>query len=704
MDNKKRNEFAFIICVDDELYAKECISYIQKLHIPEGYASDIITVRGADSIAEAYQAAMESSEARYKIYLRQELFITDRTFLDKVLTVFQNNYEIGMIGALGARQLMLEENMDFCWDTGSISYYDGRAYKIKKGVSNGLYTEVIMAFEGVLVTQYDVPWRKDILPGWEFYELSQSLEMQRRGYKVVVPEQEEPWCYYDKMAPVLRSFDVCWEVLQKEYGLPELPMKELVEQMKKRQKEEALRCQFQRLFGAGKYETLRQERWTVANQNCLNYDLRNMLQCIEIYTLEQENNRLSFSKWWDLSEWKQIEHRYREIRFMALSMCLYEEERDKVKCNLQKKIEEHQVSTDAICKVLGMYHADCSIQKEFFTALEKEPLVTVITSVHNCEDVVGKMIESVLGQSYQNIEFIIVDDASTDKSREVIGSYNDARVKPIFLQENHHICYACNLAMERAGGEYIALIGHDDIWKKDKLEKQIAFLESHRNYSVCFTWANVIDGEGRNVNHGLGEHIVDLFARDNDEQDAWLRKLVIDGNCLCAPSACIRKSMLDEAGYYRYGVLQLQDYELWMRLLERGGIYLIQEQLTDYRRFFGTMRNLDSGDADGRNRLMNEIYWCKADVVRKMQDKQFVNVFQNELLQKGSLGNKEVRCEKAIFLWNQGNPYADEMFFELLEDGECRKILEENYQISLLDFYKLNTTQWFSYNGNGRGV
>ena len=80
IDDKK---VAFVICVNNELYFEECLWYINQLHIPDGYKKDVIRIAGAESMAQAYNAAMASSDARYKVYLHQDVFIYEREFIDR---------------------------------------------------------------------------------------------------------------------------------------------------------------------------------------------------------------------------------------------------------------------------------------------------------------------------------------------------------------------------------------------------------------------------------------------------------------------------------------------------------------------------------------------------------------------------------------------------------------------------------------------
>ena len=115
-------------------------------------------------------------------------------------------------------------------------------------------------------------------------------------------------------------------------------------------------------------------------------------------------------------------------------------------------------------------------------------LVSVITPVHNAQDFLSQTIESVLNQTYQNFEIILVDDASSDLSRDIIDKYQkiDNRVKSVLLNENLGVANARNEGIKNANGRFIAFLDSDDLWKEDKLEKQIKFMLKN-DYGFTYT-------------------------------------------------------------------------------------------------------------------------------------------------------------------------------------------------------------------------
>jgi glycosyltransferase involved in cell wall biosynthesis len=115
-------------------------------------------------------------------------------------------------------------------------------------------------------------------------------------------------------------------------------------------------------------------------------------------------------------------------------------------------------------------------------------MVSIITPAYNSEKYIAETILSVLAQSYQNWEMIIVDDSSTDKTAEIISSFKekDSRIKYIYNSTNKGSAYSRNVALQKAKGKWIAFLDSDDLWHPKKLEKQIEFMKKN-NYHFSYT-------------------------------------------------------------------------------------------------------------------------------------------------------------------------------------------------------------------------
>lgn len=216
----QKNRICFILCVNDDQKAKEAKYYIGRLVVPEGFEVDIIEVKEADSICSGYNYAMNTSSAKYKIYLHQDTYIINKNFLLEMLSIFSDK-KIGMIGLAGC--VNFPEN--------AIQW---KRYIIGKQISNNIYSTSCNSYDAfnqnkesirvdsvdgyLMATQYDIPWREDIFKGWDFYDSSQSFEFRKKGYEVYVPFQEKPWCiHYDGFLN-LKNYYRDRKIFLKEYG------------------------------------------------------------------------------------------------------------------------------------------------------------------------------------------------------------------------------------------------------------------------------------------------------------------------------------------------------------------------------------------------------------------------------------------------------------------------------------------------------
>lgn len=177
-------------------------------------------------MAEGYQAAMEESDAKYKIYMHQDVFILYPYFLDSLYSIFQAYAQIGMVGMAGTPVFPNDYMMwsgkligNICSKDLEPSDYENYRYKLEHGLF------AVDAIDGLLMaTAYDLPWRTDLLDGWDFYDVSQSFEFRKKGYKIAVPQQDCPWCLHDDGKILnLWNYDRYRQICMKEYPLSLLP-------------------------------------------------------------------------------------------------------------------------------------------------------------------------------------------------------------------------------------------------------------------------------------------------------------------------------------------------------------------------------------------------------------------------------------------------------------------------------------------------
>ncbi|WP_027339026.1 glycosyltransferase family 2 protein [Halonatronum saccharophilum] len=198
-------------------------------------------------------------------------------------------------------------------------------------------------------------------------------------------------------------------------------------------------------------------------------------------------------------------------------------------------------------------------------------LISIVTPLYNSEDYISKTIESVLGQTHQNWELIIVDDCSSDNGVQIVRKYQkqDSRIKLIELKKNSGSAVARNTAIREADGRYIAFLDSDDLWHPQKLEKQIKFMKDN-NYAFSFTKYQHMTEESNLVNKYINV----------PERLSYRRALLIN------PIGCLTViyDTKQLGKVYMPLIRKRQDYGLWLKILKREGYgYGLNENLAYYR-------------------------------------------------------------------------------------------------------------------------
>lgn len=193
------NKICFITCVNKPRLYDEALLYISELEIPDGFTVDVIAITDAISMASGYNKAMRQSDAMYKIYLHQDVFIRNKNFLKDVLAVFHNAPKLGIVGVIGAKKL---PDNGVWWDSDSLfgQVVENHLGPMKLLKFNEPETsfESIEALDGlIMATQSDINWRDDLFDGFHFYDSSQCKEFITAGFGVGILKQEDPWVMHD---------------------------------------------------------------------------------------------------------------------------------------------------------------------------------------------------------------------------------------------------------------------------------------------------------------------------------------------------------------------------------------------------------------------------------------------------------------------------------------------------------------------------
>lgn len=210
------------------------------------------------------------------------------------------------------------------------------------------------------------------------------------------------------------------------------------------------------------------------------------------------------------------------------------------------------------------------------------PKVSVIIKSFNHEKYISEAINSILNQSFQDFEIVITDDASTDKSCDIIRGFKDPRIHFVGQQHNQGISLTMNASLNRARGEFIAILNSDDVALPDRLEKQVHYLSVNTGITALFSVPILINEEGAHIQSS--HNFQSALKLASNPCGAWLREFFFQGNCLCAPTAMVRRSAIIKCGGYDPRLGSLNDFDYWIRMLAMGHTFeILKEPVTLFR-------------------------------------------------------------------------------------------------------------------------
>jgi glycosyltransferase involved in cell wall biosynthesis len=199
------------------------------------------------------------------------------------------------------------------------------------------------------------------------------------------------------------------------------------------------------------------------------------------------------------------------------------------------------------------------------------PIVTIIMPVYNGEKYLKESIDSVLKQTFSNFELLIINDFSIDRSSEIIKSYNDVRIKLITNTKNEGILFTRNLGLTKALGKYIAILDCDDVAYRERLERQVSFLDKNKNCALIGSAVELIDENSQTISFSF--QIINPKAIPSN---------LLFGNSIVHSSIMARKEILiNNGGYSNFSLSE--DYDLLVRISKKNIIMNLPIVLTKYR-------------------------------------------------------------------------------------------------------------------------
>lgn len=198
------------------------------------------------------------------------------------------------------------------------------------------------------------------------------------------------------------------------------------------------------------------------------------------------------------------------------------------------------------------------------------PLISIILPVYNSEKYIYAAVQSMLDQTFTDFELIVINDASTDGTLDILRNFNDPRIRLINNETNLKVVKCLNRGIDLAKGEFIARMDADDISYPQRLEKQLAYLQSHPDIDLCATWVKVFGA--------------DDFIHYPYEDHELIKTELLFLNIIRHPTIMFRrKPFIENKVYYNELYINCEDYGLWVELIDRLKFATLQEVLLEYR-------------------------------------------------------------------------------------------------------------------------
>ena len=232
----------------------------------------------------------------------------------------------------------------------------------------------------------------------------------------------------------------------------------------------------------------------------------------------------------------------------------------------------------------------------------KLPKITAIIPTYNRAHYLGIAIKSVLEQTFDNFELIVVDDGSSDNTRELVEEFSDQRIRYVY-QKNRGISAAMNTGIRAARGCYVARLDSDDMWLPDMLETLAKVLDAHPKIGLAYGKAQAMNKDGEPFSQIRA--YAGLYPEDS------LRSMLC-GDCICNIAILVRRSCFEKAGLFDESLLVNEDWDMWLRVALHYPFAFVDQVLARYRYHDGNITNIHStllGEHfDGRRKVLDKFF------------------------------------------------------------------------------------------------
>lgn len=318
------------------------------------------------------------------------------------------------------------------------------------------------------------------------------------------------------------------------------------------------------------------------------------------------------------------------------------------------------------------------------------PRVSIVVPAYNHEQFAGASLEALLNQTFGDFELIVVDDGSQDGTAAICEGFKDKRVRVIRLQRNQGISVASAAGLSAAKGEYVAWTSSDDLYHPDGIGTLVAALDASPRTIGAFGQCSHVSASGQPLD-GSNEPVgVGLTREEKLARIFWRR------NPFCAPTALLRRETMVAAGGFSPCLLQLNDVELWTRLLFRGDLIILPDRILSYRL---SGNNVSAAGEATRKRLDLEYLQVLSHYFRNIDSfAQLISILPEASdgdVHPGAAGSMErVRVQFQLARLCLKTPFASHRFAglnklsQLLADPATEALLKEEYSFGYPDLFQ----------------
>lgn len=311
-------------------------------------------------------------------------------------------------------------------------------------------------------------------------------------------------------------------------------------------------------------------------------------------------------------------------------------------------------------------------------------IVSIAIPLYNHEKFIKNCIDSILEQTYQNLEIIIVDNRSTDRSVEIVKNYKDSRIK--LIQNKINIGFSANLkkALSQSSGKFTCILCSDDTIHPKKIEKQ---LNEIKNHDVIFTFTKTINEKGEYITHEIEK----IFNKEVQPHNIG-NHLFKNGNFLCLSSCMLKTELLKKVSIDPC-LLSLPDFQMFIQLyLEGCKFKVINEPLTYYRIWNSNLSSFKKRSIRHECRNIIEHKFVLSEFTKRISSKEMFQKIFNKEIKNENLIPFAVAKEALQIKQTGYRDFAIEIIHNEFQDEKKHALILNEYKFNYTDFIELIET------------